>query len=140
MFNRGILAKTSIKVDALFRSKLRGEVSRPGTKAQAWMLCWASMRLVAAMGLGGGKKAGSKAGQAPTTAPGYVNGNRQEVLERTGFASASFAGQVIYRLKCRGCSLEYGSNGCDIHARRCPGCQGGAGGEALRERSVGLFG
>ena len=90
-----------------------------------------------------GKPKRSSVQRAATTAPGFLNKNGQAVVERTGFPSASFPGQVIYwivRMKCRGCSLEYGSNGCDIHARRCPGCQAGVAGELLREKPAGLFG
>ena len=74
-----------------------------------------------------------------TTDPGYRNPNHQEVLQNTGFPSDSFPGQKIYRLRCNGCSHEYGSNGCDIHIRRCPSCQQGARGEQLHEPSPTLF-
>jgi hypothetical protein len=76
---------------------------------------------------------------ARTTVPGFKNGNGQVVMEATGFASESFRGQRVYRMRCGVCRHEYGSNGCDIHARRCPKCQGGAPGEKLRERGAGLF-
>jgi hypothetical protein len=92
----------------------------------------------------GGKKRGSGVGGAKvdqrTTVPGYVNGNRQEVMARTGFKSASFPGQVIYKMRCGVCRGEYGANGCDIHARLCPLCQQGKAGEVLREAALGLFG
>ena len=55
----------------------------------------------------GGKKRGSGFGGAKvdqrTTVPGYVNGNRQEVMARTGFGSASFPGQTIYKMRCGVC-------------------------------------
>lgn len=76
---------------------------------------------------------------ATTTTPGFVNGNHQEVIARTGRPSTTFRGQVIYELKCRKCSGRYGSNGCDIHARRCPACDNGAPGEPLTERAASLF-
>jgi hypothetical protein len=76
---------------------------------------------------------------ARTTVPGFKNGSRQEVVGRTGQRSTTFAGQIIYRLKCGDCSGEYGANGCDIHARRCPHCEQGAKGEPLPERPKGLF-
>ena len=41
---------------------------------------------------------------------------------------------------CGDCRGEYGANGCDLHARRCPVCQGGVAEEALREAAPGLFG
>lgn len=83
---------------------------------------------------------GGKALEARTTVPGFVNRRQQEVIERTGARSTSFPGQVIYRMKCRGCGLEYGANGCDVHARTCPGCQQGTAGEPLPERPATLFG
>ena len=83
---------------------------------------------------GGGKT------DAGTTVPGFVNQNRQKTVARTGFPSASFAGQSIYKMCCGDCRKEYGANGCDIHSRRCPACQGGAAGEILREAALGLFG
>lgn len=76
---------------------------------------------------------------ARTTVPGFMNGNRQRTVARTGFPSASFAGQIIYKMACGDCREEYGANGCDIHSRRCPRCQGGVAGEALREAAPGLF-
>ncbi len=77
---------------------------------------------------------------ARTTIPGFVNPNRQEVMANTGAPSPSFAGQVIYKLRCRHCQAEYGANGCDVHHRRSPQCQGGGPGEGLREPAAGLFG
>jgi len=32
----------------------------------------------------------------------------------------------IYMLQCKKCGFRYGANGCDIHIRKCPNCQGGA--------------
>jgi hypothetical protein len=95
------------------------------------------MRLVP---LTGKPKRSSTAPEAQTTAPGFMNRNGQTVVERTGFPSTTFPRQLIYRLKCRACSQEYGSNGCDIHARRCPHCQSGSPGEPLREKPAYLFG
>jgi hypothetical protein len=77
---------------------------------------------------------------ARTTLPGFENLHGQTVVNRTGAPSTTFPGQVIYRLKCGRCGFEYGANGCDVHARRCPGCQEGKGGEPLREAQGGLFG
>ncbi|MES2392069.1 MAG: hypothetical protein V4555_10540 [Acidobacteriota bacterium] len=77
--------------------------------------------------------------EARTVIPGFVNGRGQEVVERTGAASGSGRGQVVYRMRCRGCGGEYGANGCDVWSRRCPLCQGGAPGEVLREKVGGLF-
>ena len=76
---------------------------------------------------------------AKTTIPGYTNANGQRVIERTGWASTSFVGQTIYRMLCTSCGFGYGSNGCDIHLRRCPSCGRGSKGEPLREPSLSLF-
>lgn len=59
-----------------------------------------------------------------TTATGYVNHNGQRVVRPTGLPGTDYL-QYIYVLSCRHCRLEYGANGSDIHARKCPGCQGG---------------
>ena len=76
---------------------------------------------------------------AQTVVPGSVNANEQEVIAKTGRPSTSFRGQVIYEIKCRKCGGRYGANGCDVHARRCPLCDGGAPGELVPEKPVGLF-
>ena len=60
-----------------------------------------------------------------TTDIGYVNKNRQKVLEKTNMASNHY-NQVIYLLECSDCSATYGANGSDIWLRKCPSCQGGA--------------
>ena len=83
----------------------------------------------------------------PTTVPGYVNRNEQEVIGATGFASTTHYNQKIYKLHCRRCGEEYGCNGADIHIRRCPkveclsnaGKKPGARGELLRQASPTLF-
>lgn len=86
-----------------------------------------------------GSEKRSKVRHARTVRPGFVNGNEQEVIARTGRPSASFRGQVIYEMKCRRCEGRYGANGCDIHARRCPLCDGGAAGEVVAEKPLALF-
>lgn len=60
-----------------------------------------------------------------TTDPGYTNKHGQIVIARTGFPSESFPGQTIYHLRCGHCRHDYGSNGKDIHLRRCPRHQDG---------------
>ncbi|RXH58748.1 hypothetical protein GRAN_2058 [Granulicella sibirica] len=75
----------------------------------------------------------------PSTTPGFKNKHGQVVMASTGFPSESFAGQTVYRMHCSHCGHDYGSNGCDIHLRRCPRHQDGAKGEALREPSLSLF-
>lgn len=62
---------------------------------------------------------------AITTTPGYVNGRGQVVLGPTGRPGTDY-GQSIYVLSCERCAQVYGANGSDIHARRCPNCDGGA--------------
>lgn len=37
--------------------------------------------------------------------------------------------QRVYVLRCNGCGHEYGADGCDIHLRRCPICEGGVPGQ-----------
>ena len=77
---------------------------------------------------------------AKTTIPGYKNERGQVVVAATGHASTTFPGQTIYRLRCSHCRYEYGSNGCDIHKRRCPRHDGGVEGEPLRDPAPNLFG
>jgi len=74
-----------------------------------------------------------------STTPGYRNKHGQVVIARTGFPSKSFAGQAVYHLRCSHCHHDYGSNGCDIHLRRCPRHQGGVAGEPLRDPPPNLF-
>jgi hypothetical protein len=96
------------------------------------------MRLVSYLGAAK-KSSGGGDSRARTTLPGFVNRNGQVVVRKNGRASANFPGQQLYDLKCKGCSQEYAANGCDVHARRCPFCQGGAPGEVAAERERGLF-
>jgi hypothetical protein len=74
-----------------------------------------------------------------STDPGYKNKHGQIVIARTGFPSESFPGQTIYHLRCSHCHHDYGSNGKDIHLRRCPRHQDGIKGEPLREPPPNLF-
>ena len=59
-----------------------------------------------------------------TSEPGYRNLNNQEVMRNTGLQGTDHL-QYIYELLCRECDHRYGSNGSDIHERRCPKCQKG---------------
>lgn len=59
-----------------------------------------------------------------TTTPGYRNPNGQVVIGPTGRAGTDH-NQQVYRLCCGQCGVNYGANGSDIHARRCPACGGG---------------
>ena len=77
--------------------------------------------------------------RSATAEPGFRNTNHQVVIARTGAPSTSRDRQVIYHLRCAGCGHDYGCNGLDIKARRCPRCQSGAPGEPLREAPPTLF-
>ena len=79
------------------------------------------------------------AARAATAEPGFRNSNGQVVIARTGAPSVSRSSQVIYHLRCSACGHDYGCNGLDIKARRCPHCQSGAPGEPLREPQPTLF-
>ena len=61
-----------------------------------------------------------------TTTPGYVNGNNQKVVRKTGLAGSDH-NQVIYAMQCLHCNFRYGANGSDIEGRprKCPNCQDG---------------
>ena len=66
---------------------------------------------------------GSRSGKGTTT-PGYRNPNGQVVIAPTGRAGTDH-NQQVYQLCCGQCGLNYGANGSDIHARKCPSCGGG---------------
>jgi hypothetical protein len=69
-------------------------------------------------------RARPKRAAAPTTRPGYVNRNGQEVLAPTGLPGTDH-NQVVYLLRCQACGARYGANGSDIFQRRCPACDRG---------------
>lgn len=54
-----------------------------------------------------------------STRPGYVNARGQVVIRNTGLQGTDH-GQAVYQMGCSVCGHVYGSNGCDIHERRCP--------------------
>lgn len=64
-------------------------------------------------------------GQGATTQVGYVNRNQQRCHGHCGRAGTDH-NQLAYRLECTVCENVYGTNGSDVHLRRCPACQGGA--------------
>jgi hypothetical protein len=68
--------------------------------------------------------------EGSTTAVGFRNANGQTVLRQTNL-SGNVAGQRVYVLMCGHCSHEYGSNGFDLHLRKCPSCMGGQPGLAF---------
>lgn len=59
-----------------------------------------------------------------TTQAGYRNQYAQEVIRKTAVAG-TLPDQRVYVLQCGHCGHAYGANGCDIHVRQCPACQGG---------------
>jgi hypothetical protein len=65
-----------------------------------------------------------------TTRVGYRNDRQQEVLRKTNLAG-TLPDQRVYVLRCGDCGHEYGANGCEIHDRRCPRCQGGPDGLSI---------
>ena len=65
------------------------------------------------------------------TTPGVVTKpHRQKVIRNTG-RRGSHPYATVYELECQECGETYGANGCDIHLRKCPYCQGGKEGESL---------
>jgi hypothetical protein len=59
-----------------------------------------------------------------TTSLGYRNGHGQEVRRKTD-RPGTLPFQKVYVLHCGSCGHEYGTNGSEIHDRRCPSCQRG---------------
>jgi hypothetical protein len=57
-----------------------------------------------------------------TTTIGFRNLHRQEVMRKTDRAGVAEV-QRVYLLRCVECGHEHQSDGCDVHARRCPSCQ-----------------
>jgi hypothetical protein len=70
-----------------------------------------------------------------TTIPGYENRNRQQVIRDTGMQGTDH-NQRIYHLRCLICGHEYGANGSDIFARRCPGHDAGAAGLPIADQTA----
>jgi hypothetical protein len=64
-----------------------------------------------------------------TTAIGYVNRHKQEVVRKTDLPGNDH-GQRVYVLRCNACGHNYGANGSDIWLRRCPKHDRGAPGLA----------
>ena len=69
-----------------------------------------------------------------TTRVGHRNENAQEVIRKTR-AVGNVPGQRIFVLRCSKCGYVYGTNGSDIHLRRCPSCQDGAPGLSTCEET-----
>jgi hypothetical protein len=56
---------------------------------------------------------------------GDSNSNGQVLVRKTTQPSPNFSGQNIWEMECKDCKHRYGANGCDVHHRKCPNCQGG---------------
>ncbi|MCK5284388.1 MAG: hypothetical protein KAJ86_02235 [Alphaproteobacteria bacterium] len=57
---------------------------------------------------------------------GFITLNNQSVINEDSSYSSNHESAKPWRLRCLTCGHEYGANGCDIHIRKCPECQGGA--------------
>ncbi len=67
-----------------------------------------------------------------TTRVGYRNEHAQEVIRKTT-AVGTVPDQRVFVLRCGECGYVYGTNGSDIHVRRCPSCQDGPPGLSISE-------
>jgi len=63
-------------------------------------------------------------GTTTTTTIGFINENNQENMGTRG-KSGTARGRLAYKLKCRLCGFEYGSDGTNIAYKKCPSCQNG---------------
>ena len=64
-------------------------------------------------------------------APGDLNSRQQLVIGNTQLRSTTRDNQRVWEIECQHCKFRYGANGCDLHERKCPNCQGGKPGEPL---------
>ncbi len=55
----------------------------------------------------------------------YLNPNGQQCYGHCGVAGTDH-GQYAYKTECTCCGYVYGTNGTDMHERKCPECQKGA--------------
>jgi hypothetical protein len=58
---------------------------------------------------------------------GYLNPNGQQCCGHCGVPGTDHE-QHAYKTECTICGYVYGTNGSDMHERRCPECQKGAAG------------
>jgi hypothetical protein len=56
---------------------------------------------------------------------GYLNPNGQQCCGHCGVPGTDH-GQYAYKTECTYCGYVYGTNGSDMHERKCPECQNGA--------------
>lgn len=54
---------------------------------------------------------------------GEFNVNDQELVRRIAARSTTHPFAKIWVMRCKRCHLEYGSNSCDAHIRKCPSCE-----------------
>lgn len=68
-------------------------------------------------------------GKGKTNKIDWVNLHGQKCLGHRGKRSCNHYNQTVYKMECQCCGHVYGSNGCDVHKRRCPNpkCQDGKG-------------
>lgn len=59
-----------------------------------------------------------------TTRYGYTNPHRQRNLGPLHVPGTHFL-NAAFLVNCLDCGHFYGANGCDLHHRKCPSCQGG---------------
>lgn len=63
--------------------------------------------------------------------PGDRNSKGQTLVTGPLGPSSTHRSQQSYGMECNHCGEKYLANGCDVHLRACPNCQGGkAGNEA----------
>lgn len=76
-----------------------------------------------------------------TVEPGFVNKNRQKILQRAGWIESDRDGQYVYHVQCQVtvCRHEYGTDGISFHQRKCPRCQDGKPGLPVPEKTASLF-
>jgi hypothetical protein len=60
-----------------------------------------------------------------TTRVGYKNRNGQINIGPLNLPGTDH-NQMLYRMRCGHCMMDYAANGSDIFQRRCPHCQDGA--------------
>lgn len=64
-------------------------------------------------------------GKGESVEIGYLNANGQQCCGHCGVPGTDH-GQYAYKTECTYCGYVYGTNGTDMHERKCPECQKGA--------------
>jgi hypothetical protein len=70
-----------------------------------------------------------RSGEGASVQIGCINGNGQRCCGHCGVAGTDHL-QFAYKVECTRCGYVYGSNGTDMHARKCLVCQLGAAGNS----------